>query len=797
MFVLAAVGVFTFAYWLSAAVGDIVFTAQEERRMAAPLRAALGLLLTTAYFAAAWQLASIAQSWAVGLALMAAYAWANRKRLALAGEVRAHVRGYFACLAAVVLFFAPIIASRAPGPFTEGGGDITIYADVTKLLTDGGMTAFGQPSPDFRNVVPNLRSLLDFRSGDRYVKYAAARADFIARNEDRLNPPVADAQAYRAVADVFFTSVYYAPYAPFAFLAGDTNYAVYYGVQAFFYAVLLLSVWYFFAPAGRPAAVAATTMAAGSHALVSAYYNGYSMQGLSMAVSALTLSVATIVRPASVAGLRCYGIGLALVWLCYTHFLSLVAPLLLIGLWAQFAAPRTAPASWREPIDATAAESIVRTVVGGFFVTLLAVMLASGSGKALDFVAGLLKTLIGGARSDYLGDRIAPLSTSWMAFLFGFVSQQHLPPFAQIHAWLLNGIRVGIAAGFVGLIVGAVLVARSWSKGARATVVIYGVLVLTVAAHLLFAQSSLYTQAKGAQDCLVLLYCALVLPLTLGKGDVDGTGRRQRWAGALIWVLAAFVGALLVVRAVDGSHLAWGLDRAVILGPSYFSEAHRIRGEDPQALVLFEPRKSADLYVSIQPFAGARMVPTRYLAMQRLVLRPTVSASRINASELLAASDIPHLWTLSAHRLGGDPDEWRAERLAAHPGVALLLFADDYERDFGRKARSTRAGDEGMFSYVRNGAAILYVPAGAAHEVEVTLMAREPSGQEPLVHELRRRIADREIAARLEEDAAHARLRQEIAAGTAPRLLTIARFGGEYWLNVRVDGKDIVSESRP
>jgi hypothetical protein len=244
--------------------------------------------------------------------------------------------------------------------------------------------------------------------------------------------------------------------------------------------------------------------------------------------------------------------------------------------------------------------------------------------------------------------------------------------------------------------------------------------------------------------------------------------------------------------------LARGYDRATIMEPSYFRQAERIRREDPRAFVLFEPRKSGDLYVSGQAFAGMDMVPVRHLALETVDLHPPISTKRILASDLIGPGEVPRLWTLSASSAdGGRTYEWKARRVVERKSPGLYLFADDYERDYGERPRSPEARDVGIFSYVRNGSAMVFMPAGEGGSLEVKLAPRDASDHDRLAAEVSGRVAKGEFgsAVRVHDDGAFVTLAYALPKADKPRLVPVARFSGEYWLNVRLDDKDLVAKN--
>ena len=805
MFVATALVVGTIAYWCSALVAEIVMTSRAERELGAAVRAAIGLFFLIVYFAGAWQLMSIDEAWLVGLALLAIYAAGNRRAIAdrpLGRVAAAHLRGYLACAAAVVVFFAPLLLTGHDGPFTEGGGDITIYSDVPKLLTDNGMTSFGQVSHGLDRVESNLRMIAHVGEIDKYKRYQEARAEFVALHRDRLNPPVADSQAYRTVAEIFFSSIYYSPYAFLYFVSAATNYPVYFGIQALLYAFGVVAIWLFFRPFGTAAAVLAAAAAVASHGIASVYYNGYSMHGISLAASGLFIYLAPRLRPLSAAGIRAYGVPLVVVGLCYTHYLSILVPLVV-------AAALIARLQARSESDSVAAAGrLMRTIPAVVTGAMAYLVIVSSSPRAVSFIVELLETWslarpTTAWQTNWLGQPISHLSPYWLSFAFGLLSQQHVHPFATEQRWVMIVVFIGAGIGVACLALAlaqAALAAVSTgvrtSPGAAQYLILFATLVATIAIHLYLAKSSLYTQAKGAQDILLLLYAALVLPFAFGSRLAAPQCRIRLWTVAFAVMLAAFIATLASARVVYGWRLAAGEDRAAVLERSFFAEARRIRHEDDHAFVLFEPRKSGDLYVSIQPFAGMRMVPTRDLALTLVDVAPRETTKRrIEPSQLVESRDIAHLWTLSAVRHGGRY-AWHGERIAQRNSPAVYLFGDDYEQDFGRKPRSAEANDVGMFSYVRNGSAMVLLPAGGPYRVEVRLMARSSADDAALRREIEMWVANGEVVGSVGHEGRLVSLARVFPPSGEPRLARVARFSGEYWLNARVDGRDLLSASQ-
>jgi hypothetical protein len=300
----------------------------------------------------------------------------------------------------------------------------------------------------------------------------------------------------------------------------------------------------------------------------------------------------------------------------------------------------------------------------------------------------------------------------------------------------------------------------------------------------------------------------MLLPLALAVRDLPRSVRARALPISMVAALTVFVAFSVPIRSMVGYRLALGLDRSAILEPSFFAEAARIRAADPKALILFEPRKSADLYTSNQAFYGLRAVPTRELILQKTrLVEHWFDVTTINAIDVVEPEDIAHLWTLRARSwrrwpfLQRYPDkvpqmpyvyDWRAERLADNGRPALVMTANTFERPYGEiYLGATPSGPVTPFNFMRDGVATLYVPPHTAANVEVELQPRE-GAYSSLEAEMRWRVADGEFGRDVTMTATGrvVRLAYRMAAVDMPVLRRVARYKGEVFVNVKVDGKD-------
>jgi hypothetical protein len=793
VFLIACLGVLCTVYWTCAVLAQLLLTSPQERALPAAARAGVGLLWLLTVFAAGWQLFSPGLTWLAVLALLALWLWRDLARLASPAWWRElasdHWRTFVACVAIALIFFSPLAVKQRFGPFTEGGGDVSIYADTSLYLGNLGWSARGTPASTPRDFAANFRDTID-TTIDYNLSVMRALARYEKADRAPMNPPAAENAIYRAVVLRSFSPFLYVPYVAFDFLRGDTNYHVYYGFQALVYALLIACGWATFRRYGRGACVAYAALLLASHSLISVPYNTYSAQTLALFSCVLMLCLAfNGIRAWTLAGLRTIVIPFLFIWVSYAHYFSILVPLAALAFLVPredgFAAPRGArlsPAAW------------VSLAGFGF---LMALLLWGGSDYSIRFIRDLVLHRLEGKQNVFMGEHIAAFSWRWLEWLFGFVSQQHVPPLAHEIVRVNHVITAGISAAAVLIVSSAVLaawrVADSRARGAPfpRDVAILVLLGGTAALHVYSAQAYIYTQAKGAQNVIPVLYAWFVVAAVMAWTALPGP-RAIRAAGLVALAsVALFAVALAAPRAGFAWKLAMTLDRGTILEPSFFDEARRITSSDSRAFALFEPRKSADLYMSNEPFFGSRMIPTRHLALTRMRFdRSPPEPQRMNGADFIDEGDVAHLWMLGAERKGGR-DVWQAIDLAASKEPTLHLFADNYEQDQGIRIRAG-TGDKARFSWLRNGAALVFLPPGRPYAVEATLLPTDAAHLPAMREDVSKRIAAGELAgARMEARGDSVALVYEGPAIDRPRMLRVAHYGGEYWLNVRAGASDL------
>lgn len=336
MFLFQTLLVMSAIYWISALVAETFMTSSNENDLIPGVRVGFGFLLVTAYFAGAWIGMSVQQAWLLLMGLLSfifIMQWfrTDKKILFICHFfVSKYLKTFILFLAGSLVFFAPLIISGNYGPFTESGGDITIYSDSAKLLVDEHRTALGANSKNVAIILNNFK--MAFASRDIPIE---------PENELKSNlsdPPAAEYPNYRLNRILKDYRLLYVPSAVYQIISYPNNYPAYFAVQAFIYICILFAVSAFFRPFGSFFMSISVILVISSYALVSVFYNMYALQTTSILISILFIAALPIVPLFSFSGLRTYLPGILFIWIYYINFLSIIIPLFLY--FALFVTPQ-------------------------------------------------------------------------------------------------------------------------------------------------------------------------------------------------------------------------------------------------------------------------------------------------------------------------------------------------------------------------------------------------------------------------------------------------------------------------
>ena len=824
MFLIHTLLIFVAVYTMSAILAEIIFSSVFEKKLPTAVRMGFSYFLSLLYFYGAWVCMSIRQAWALGMVILIVYAYGKFgnpfrafDRAQFKQLLKKHLKllGVFLILANI--FFLPLHWNQQYGPFTEGGGDITAYSDVAKRLDDFNLSAAGfEEGASLSKRIDHIKHMLNMTYTDEYKSMPP----------QLTNPPNAD---YRTTAIAFtFTihSAIYTPFAQFHFLSGDTNYPAYFAIQAFFYACLITSAFGFFRSFGWVPAFFAALLFIGSHSYVSSLYNHYMAQAMSVTILGLFLGAVRHVRLFSITGLKTYFVSISTCWITnYNHFIPILLPLMTVASLYWFYPNSPISVYIEERTNRNWRHKTCLYMGWGCLMIFALITHATALKQSLVFFKRVVFAFQSGRSGvSTTADSLVINSERWWTQILGFLSIQHFYPFAVVSKISQAVLPWGNIAAFSILATGLAMVIASRlrpvstdltvsNKDSWHLIVIYTALISTVVLYTPASQLSEYTQAKSAQYLLPCTFFVMLLPLVIFfRTDKNlfsffRNGEKSDWkfitTSAYIVSFICFIGTLFIPRLDYLEKLGDQKDRGSIINPSFFAEIDRIKSEDNKAFVLFEPRVSSDVYFGNQPFSGYRVVSTQHLFLRKHDKSTVILKEKfVDAlpSEFIEPEDLPHLWSLTSK----DKINWHAERLVFRRSPNLYFTGHVYEKNFGMKHRANRLNstfnpnDQGMFSYLRSGTALIYLPPGGPYHLEVTVMHRDETNKEKydlMADEIASNVKAGKFKSltSMKQDGPIVTMEYLFEESNSPRLSLVSRYDSEYWFNARLDGTDLIA----
>lgn len=661
-------------FFLSSWLVYELFFDDSPTLLPASLRLTAGYLLIQIFFAASFKFFSIQTCWALAGAILV-IRLIQRRKIPLK-TLKLFLSLGVGLFLSFNLFFLPLHLARNYGPFTEGGGDVTIYADTAKYIVDHHQPAWG-----LMDIMQKLGTI-----GNKPLDKIGDNLSPAPFDTQVGNPPQGDYASYRIVRSHRYTSAMFSRVALGSFLSSDNNYAIFFATLAFEYSLLLACALAALSIYGKRTAWLGVFIIGASHSLLSISYNHYFQQELSLLISTFLIGI-IIFKPTAWRGVW-FSIPLAavLVFAAYPQYIAVVVPFLFLVDFGR--------------IKKSLKFSVITWIFSVILILWLLVIIPeqlSSMTSAFATSFELLKNTLGiGSKSlsvnavqtqIYFGDKLPIFSLKWISLFFGQASQQHFPPFVVRSPGLSAKILESLCA-FSGIstLVASLLtinLLKNEKTGSR-LFYLYFVSLIVIIANQAVAQSSFYVQAKASQNLLVVLYLGLML---LPYGALACARPKSRLLPVYTSVLIMFAFSLAIPRIYFLYRLSHQFDRSSILGPGYFKAAQYILDSDPNAFVLFEPRTSSDVYLSSQPFSSSRFIQTRHLVLDHAGgpindswYRPNASENLV-ASDFIASTDINHLWLLRAPSFS---DDWKAQKLTNILKDEIILFGNQYERSDDR-----------------------------------------------------------------------------------------------------------------
>lgn len=429
-----------------------------------------------------------------------------------------------------------------------------------------------------------------------------------------------------------------------------------------------------------------------------------------------------------------------------------------------------------------------------------------GTHDAIDFAYKMLNQFILSKNTTnkfYLGgDGVQVLSNRWLTFLFGFLSQQHFFSDFSTTKTVKTILKFGYIIGPIVLVVGAFAMLKvqfstiKMSRQNKLYLSMYILILLIVVLQYFIGKATYYTQAKGAQNVLIYVYLLMILPLAMLNTAMKEGMKVRFLANFLKIMLVCFIFILFIIRIPYTVRLAFGLDRGVILEPSFFSESNKILQQDRNAYVLIEPRKSADTYLVNQTFFGRKIIITKNLVLQVYITPFVDSFKQILGSDLINSNDIPHLWIMYANCKSNQMNNdchWESHKISEYQKPVLFLFANDYEKNFLSQFLYSHSKNIGVFSLVNNGSAVIFMPSTGG-TVEVTIQPKEKKDYDKIFTEILDYIHMSELHkyVNLSRQNDSFILRYSFPQTNSSSLYTLVRLKENYLINVRSNNQDLI-----
>ena len=402
--------------------------------------------------------------------------------------------GVFLILANI--FFLPLHWNQQYGPFTEGGGDITVYSDTAKKMSDLNLSSSGfKEETSLKKRLDHIRHMLNQTYTDEYKSQPSEFTD----------PPNADYQANTLAFNFLIHPTIYAPPSQFYFLSGNTNYPAYFAVLAFLYACLITSVIGFFRSYGWIPTVFCALLFIASHSLVSSFYNHYLPQAMSVTILGLFLGAVLHVRLFSITGLKTYIVSISTCWLTnYMYFIPILLPLITVASLNSFYSKSSDTVQNKEK---NSSQKFCFLVGWSSFTIFALITHTTAFGNALDLFNNTVNTLYTTQGTNaYFGNSLAIFSKRWWTEAYGFLSIQHFHPFSLESRLVKTTNLLGVLSGFLVVATGLTMVLSSKKKSLHLKennkktwhiIAVYFALISTLFLYTPATLLSGYTQAKS------------------------------------------------------------------------------------------------------------------------------------------------------------------------------------------------------------------------------------------------------------------------------------------------------------
>ena len=734
MGLLEIVFIFTGIYWISYFISLFITSSEDYKGIKIPLRITLGFIYFSFANAIFFKVFSIQLSVCLGILLLVGISYIKNKNFIKDSfqyfkESYRHTIFYFLFyLFLLNVFILPMHIAGHYTAFTEKGGDITIYSDVSKLLIDKKEPAFG--------LEDGIEDLISFITKPSDMKNSMTLFNFNGyRDVKILDPPYAEYGAYRIAANRWYASSQLVLNSQWFFLSENSTF-LFYMVLAFIYSSTIALVFCFAFEKGMVVGILTVCLLFFSPSFISIFYNLYLMHVFSVMCIILSFS---LIQKVNFKSINIHSdLFLVLLFLFSSYYMSVFIIILPYFIFILSNAKDIHFYDFSFKRGFNNAQKIILTTIllillSWIFIDLLGTSLR----KVISFIFQQLNETAEEKRFSkvFYGDAIPILSQKWFSFFSGLRSQDHYPPFIPSIPLIEKVSQINLISFFLLIILSFINFIRSIIRGRTSyqTIIYTSSIVFTIILYAFISQNYLYMQSKSAQYNLIPLYFAIFL---LNK---DSIGIEYKFLGDKIiqFILLILIVLQIILFSIPRYYflrnVAYSMNLSCVMEESFYEQTKNI---DKDSFTLIELEKPGCIYFITQPFFGKKMVSTKHLALQKLnavfkdgsyYYEQMGDKGGLNASDFVdvdeLADRIIYLYPekiikTEVKDLGVKTEvEWGKKKMGEIKSPELILTADLFEKNFRTVVTD---GKTKRIHYSRNGAGLLFFPESQKEQV-VTL----------------------------------------------------------------------------
>jgi hypothetical protein len=587
------------------------------------------------------------------------------------------------------IFLLPIVFSGAFGPLTEGSGDITIYSNTVELFYKYDLPAFGYQ--EFAKKINEIIPILDLPKTIKWLEYPL--------NLSNCNYPNPLADSENLLVLTHFPTGWFSPVAQWYVFFHDSH-SVFFALLGFLYAS---TVYVFYKTIcsiteKRFIQISSMLILISSHSLVSTYYNGYLPHTISVFLLSFLLRLYFRINDE----FRFFYVFWTISYSILTYF-PFSPIIIMISIPLLYKAIKKEPISFfKYKLDWL--NLLVGLIV--FIIVFLEVV--------TQLVPSILKMLnnVDGHSSLhllYLSTPIELFTIKFFSYLLGILSLQHFQPYVVESKSVLVYIYISIITFVFIIMIVLINYKKSYIQNNK---LFFLFVTFTIVTYIYIGKNTEYTQAKGIQYILLLLH--LIFLFFIAKVMQQ---RNAQLLTLLKFLLIIFILSIFLVRVEYAVKIIKMKDRVTILNSNDIQILLKnIQRKSDNPIVLFEPRKSSDIYLIPKIFYdfSIRYIPTKDLSLSKM--NNCERGVNRNADRDLIASDFFDQQLTEDFFYMYYNKKYSKFEIKNFYDTEVIFTAHYYEKDYKMEVVNGRNMN---VTYIRNGNAFINTAKHVEHKLKL------------------------------------------------------------------------------